>query len=40
MLSEILAQPSRGDKFTYDGTDYTVQEIIENDGLTVKMAVT
>jgi hypothetical protein len=33
-------EPSRGDKFTYDGTVYTVQAIEKNDGLTVKMVVT
>ena len=44
LLSEIGRAPNRGEKFTLDipedGTEYTVQAILENDGLTVKMAVT
>jgi len=35
-----LTEPNRGDKFTYDGTDYEAQAIVSNDGLTVKMVVT
>lgn len=35
-----LQEPNRGDVFTYDGTDYTVQAILANDGLTCKMVVT
>jgi hypothetical protein len=40
LLSEVGSEPNRGDVFTYDGTDYTVAKVIENDGFTVKMAVT
>ena len=51
LLSEIGRVPNRGEMITVypdaasrsagtDGTEYTVQAILENDGLTVKMAVT
>ena len=33
------AEPNRGDTFVYEEVTYTVQAILENDGLTVKMAV-
>lgn len=36
----IGREPDRGETFTYDGDTYTVQAILENDGLTVKMVVT
>ncbi len=40
LLSEIKAEPNRGDVFRYNGTGYTVQKVTFNDGLTVKVAVT
>jgi hypothetical protein len=42
LLSEIGKEPDRGDVFTcpIGGTQYTVQKVTGNDGLTVKMAVT
>jgi hypothetical protein len=40
-LSEIGGEPSRGETFTLaGGVVYTIQAILENDGLTVKMVVT
>ncbi len=39
LLTEILREPDRGETFTVDGTTYTVQAILENDGLTVKAVV-
>jgi hypothetical protein len=33
-------EPDRGETFVYDGITYTVQAVIANDGLTVKMQVT
>lgn len=43
LLSEITREPNRGETFTLDipsdGTVYTVQAILENDGLTVKAVV-
>ncbi|MEI7635889.1 MAG: hypothetical protein WCJ37_01175 [Syntrophus sp. (in: bacteria)] len=36
----IGREPDRGETFTYDGVVYTVQAILANDGLTVKMVVT
>ncbi len=39
VLSEIGIEPNRGDVFRYNGTDYTVQKITFNDGLSVKVAV-
>ncbi len=42
LLSVIGCEPNRGETFTMDGTayTYTVQAILENDGLTVKAVVT
>ena len=40
LLSEIGAEPNRGDTFLYDGTTCTVQRVLENDGFTAKLAVT
>lgn len=44
LLSEIGREPNRGEIFTLDipsdDTVYTVQAILENDGLTVKAVVT
>jgi hypothetical protein len=40
LLSEIGREPNRGETFTVDSVDYTVQAILENDGLTVKAVVT
>lgn len=40
LLSEIGREPNRGETFTVDSIAYTVQAILENDGLTVKMVVT
>jgi hypothetical protein len=40
LLSEIGAEPNKSDTFIYDETTYTVARIIENDGFTVKVAVT
>jgi len=40
LLSEIGVEPDRGDKFTFEGTDYTVDSILANDGLTAKVIVT
>jgi len=39
LLSEIGAEPNRGDVFTIAGTDYTVKRVMENDNIFVKMAV-
>lgn len=39
LLSDMAAEPNRGDTFVYDSTTYTVQAILENDGLSVKMQV-
>ena len=36
----IGAEPNRGDTFVYDEITYTVGKVIENDGFTVKVAVT
>lgn len=38
-LAEIGKEPTRGETFLYDETSYTVQKVIENDGLTVQVAV-
>jgi hypothetical protein len=40
LISEVGSEPNRGDIFVYDGTTYTVQRVMENDGFTVKLAVT
>jgi hypothetical protein len=40
LLSVIGKEPDRGETFIYDGTTYTVQAVIANDGLTVKVQVT
>lgn len=44
LLSEIGREPDRGETFTLDipsaGTVYTVQAILQNDGLTIKAVVT
>jgi hypothetical protein len=40
LLSEIGVEPDRGDVFTFEETDYTVDSILANDGLTVKVIVT
>ena len=40
LLSELgSVEPDRNATFLVDGVTYTVQRILENDGLTVKMAV-
>lgn len=39
-LSEITSEPNRGDTFVVGGVTYTVQAILENDGVSVKMVVT
>ena len=40
LFSEIGNEPDRGNVFRYNGTDYIVQKVTFNDGLTVKIAVT
>jgi hypothetical protein len=40
LLTEIGREPDREEIFTVDGVEYTVQAILENDGLTVKLVVT
>lgn len=40
LLSEVGAEPNRGDAFIYDGTTYEVKRVVENDGFTIKAAVT
>lgn len=40
LLADLGREPNRGEIFTVDGIAYTVQGIIENDGITVKMVVT
>ena len=39
ILSVIGKEPDRGDIFTIDGTDYTVEAVVENDGYCVKVVV-
>ncbi len=39
LLSDITNEPNRGDVFTVDGVTYTVQAVLENDGLAVKVVV-
>jgi hypothetical protein len=39
LLSDITNEPNRGDVFVVDGVTYTVQAILENDGLAVKVVV-
>jgi hypothetical protein len=39
LLSEIGREPNRGESFEVDDVEYSVQAILENDGLTVKMVV-
>jgi hypothetical protein len=39
LFSDIGREPNRGETFEVDGTTYTIQAILENDGLTVKMQV-
>jgi len=38
-LSLFEATPRRGDYFTYDAVDYTIQSIIKNDGIEIQMQV-
>lgn len=40
LLSEITNEPNRGDVFVVDGVSYTVQSVLENDGVSVKVVVT
>lgn len=40
LLSAIGREPNRGETFTVDGTVYTVQAILANNKLTVKVVVT
>ena len=40
LLSETTTAPSRGDNITVEGTSYTVQELIENDGIKFMVQVT
>lgn len=40
LLSETITAPSRGDSFTVEETTYTVQELIENDGIKFTVQVT
>lgn len=40
LLSEIVNEPNRGDVFVVDGVSYTVQAVLENDGVSVKVVVT
>jgi hypothetical protein len=40
VLDEIGREPNRGEKFEIDGTDYTVQSIVENSGRFCKVTVT
>jgi hypothetical protein len=40
LLSVLGKEPDRGETFVYDETTYTVQAVIANDGLTVKVQVT
>jgi hypothetical protein len=40
IYADIGREPNRGETITYDGTVYTIQTILANDGITVKMAVT
>ena len=39
LFADIGRTPERGETFVVDSVTYTVASIIENDGLTVKMAV-
>ena len=39
LLSEITNEPNRGDVFVVGGVSYTVQAVIENDGVNVRVAV-
>ena len=32
LLSDLPSQPDKGETYTIDGTDYTVAEIVEDDG--------
>ena len=38
-LSDLPHEPNRGETFTIDSTVYTVREVMENDGYTVKLVV-
>lgn len=40
LLAEIGSTPARGDVFTVAGTTYTVQAILDDDGMTIKAVVT
>jgi hypothetical protein len=40
LLSEITNEPNRGDVFVAGGVSYTVQTVLENDGVSVKVVVT
>lgn len=40
LVSELGGEPDRGDVFTVGSATYTVQAILENDGLVVKAVVT
>lgn len=40
LLSEITNEPNRGDVFVVRGVSYTVQAVLENDGVSVKVVVT
>lgn len=40
LLSEITSEPNRGDVFVVRGVSYTVQAVLENDGVSVRVVVT
>ncbi len=40
LLSEITNEPNRGDVFVVRGVSYTVQAVLENDGVSVRVVVT
>ena len=39
ILADLPREPDRGETFTIDGTSYTVREVMDNNGYTVKMVV-
>ena len=39
ILADLPHEPNRGETFVVDGTTYTVREVMENDGHTVKVVV-
>lgn len=39
ILADFVAEPNIGETFVIDSATYTVSEVLENDGIIVKMAV-